>query len=150
MPECPPCSSVLGRMSMANLSIVLNTRHLTKSWQTVGFFVPAPSDTVLRALLLLKWSAILHPGFRSFLSKYPAATVGLGGLKVFFQPKRLYDSTKPLFMEFTAICTWSLFPALLKGYWEAGKTEEAICWKSAGEQTPSSLAPLIQSIWLTR
>lgn len=72
---------------------------------------------------------------------------GPSGLKGF---SNLKDSSKPLLMEFIGICTWSLFPALLKGAWETGKTEEGICWKSAGEQTPSSLAPLIQSIWLTR
>lgn len=98
-------------------------RHLTKAWQAVGFSAPAPSDTVPRALLFLKWSAMLRPHFRSFLSKYPAIA-GPSGLKGF---SNLKDSSKPLLMEFIGICTWSLFPALLKGAWETGKTEEGIC-----------------------
>lgn len=36
-----------------------------------GFSVPAPSETVPRALLFFKWSAMLLPRFMSFLNKYP-------------------------------------------------------------------------------
>lgn len=111
--------------------------------KAVGFSVPAPgcqepcySSNGVLCFILVSWAN--------------ATTAGPDDLKGLFQPGRLYGSTKPLFMEFIGICTWCFFPALLEGAWETGKTEEAICWKSAGKQTPSSLAPLIQSIWLTR
>lgn len=145
-PQCPPCSSMLGRMSTANPSNVLRHNE-TPHWGMASSWLCCPCPRVPRALLLLKWSAMLRPHFRSFLSKHPATTAGPDGLKGFFQPKRLYDSTKPLFMEFIGICTWSLFPALLKGAWETGKTQEAICWKlKICRRTNSILTGTIDSV----